>query len=66
MIVRLTGNGGHTSRPHLTEDIVFALAQVVTQVPAVLSRRLDPRSGVGDGVGPDRRRRDDERDPPLR
>jgi len=46
VIVRLTGNGGHTSRPHLTEDIVFALAQVVIQVPAVLSRRLDPRSGV--------------------
>jgi len=46
VMVRLTGNGGHTSRPHLTEDIVFALAQVVIQVPAVLSRRLDPRSGV--------------------
>jgi len=44
--VRLKGTGGHTSRPHLTEDLVFALAQVVTQVPAVLSRRLDPRAGV--------------------
>jgi amidohydrolase len=44
--VRLHGSGGHTSRPHLTEDLVFALAQVVTQVPAVLSRRLDPRAGV--------------------
>src|SRR5450756_2341387 len=38
--------GGHTSRPHLTADLVFALGQVVTQVPAILSRRLDPRSGV--------------------
>jgi amidohydrolase len=46
VLVRLHGSGGHTSRPHLTEDLVFALAQVVTQVPAVLSRRLDPRSGV--------------------
>ena len=46
MIVRLHGTGGHTSRPHLTEDVVFALAQVATQLPAVLSRRLDPRSGV--------------------
>ncbi len=46
VLVRLHGTGGHTSRPHLTEDLVFALAQVVTQVPAVLSRRLDPRSGV--------------------
>jgi amidohydrolase len=44
--VRLSGSGGHTSRPHLTEDLVFALAQVVTQVPAVLSRRVDPRAGV--------------------
>ncbi|WP_424945143.1 amidohydrolase [Cellulomonas shaoxiangyii] len=44
--VTLTGRGGHTSRPHLTGDLVFALGQVVTQVPAVLGRRLDPRSGV--------------------
>lgn len=44
--VRLHGSGGHTSRPHLTEDLVFALAQLVTGVPAVLSRRLDPRAGV--------------------
>jgi len=44
--VNLTGQGGHTSRPHLTQDVIFALAQVVTGVPAVLSRRLDPRSGA--------------------
>jgi amidohydrolase len=44
--VRLHGPGGHTSRPHLTSDLVFALAKVVTEVPAVLSRRLDPRAGV--------------------
>ncbi|WP_223148118.1 MULTISPECIES: amidohydrolase [unclassified Actinotalea] len=44
--VTLTGAGGHTSRPHLTADVVFALGQVITQVPAVLGRRLDPRSGV--------------------
>ena len=44
--VTLTGHGGHTSRPHLTGDVVFALGQVITQVPAVLGRRLDPRSGV--------------------
>jgi amidohydrolase len=46
VLVRLHGSGGHTSRPHLTEDVVFALAQIATQVPAVLSRRLDPRAGV--------------------
>jgi amidohydrolase len=44
--VHLTGRGGHTSRPHLTEDLTFALAKVITEVPAVLSRRLDPRSGL--------------------
>ena len=44
--VRLTGAGGHTSRPHLTEDLTFALGKLVTDLPAVLSRRLDPRSGV--------------------
>ncbi len=44
--ITLTSAGGHTSRPHLTGDVVFALGQVITQVPAVLGRRLDPRSGV--------------------
>ncbi len=44
--VRLEGPGGHTSRPHLTGDLVFALAKVTTELPAVLSRRMDPRSGV--------------------
>ena len=44
--VRLRGRGGHTSRPHLTGDLVFALGQVITSLPAVLSRRLDPRTGV--------------------
>jgi len=44
--VRLTGPGGHTARPHLTADLVFALGKVVTEVPAVLSRRVDPRAGL--------------------
>ena len=44
--VRLTGRGGHTSRPHLTEDLTFALAKLVTDLPGVLSRRLDPRAGA--------------------
>jgi amidohydrolase len=46
VLVRLEGRGGHTSRPHLAEDIVFALAQAAVQVPAVLSRRVDPRAGL--------------------
>lgn len=46
IVVRLRGPGGHTSRPHLTSDLTFALAKVVTDVPAALSRRLDPRAGA--------------------
>jgi amidohydrolase len=44
--VRLTGKGGHTARPHLTGDLVFALGKVVTELPAALSRRVDPRSAL--------------------
>ncbi len=44
--VTLSGSGGHTSRPHLTEDLTYALAKVVTELPSILSRRLDPRAGV--------------------
>ncbi|MEP7194832.1 MAG: amidohydrolase [Actinomycetota bacterium] len=44
--ITLLGRGGHTSRPHLTEDLVYALGKVVTDVPAALARRVDPRAGV--------------------
>lgn len=44
--IKLTGPGGHTSRPHLTVDLVYALASLVTELPAALSRRIDPRAGV--------------------
>ena len=44
--ITLHGRGGHTSRPHLTEDLVYALGKVVTDVPAALSRRVDPRAGL--------------------
>lgn len=46
VLVRLTGAGGHTSRPHLTGDLVYALATLVTEMPAALSRRVDPRAGM--------------------
>jgi len=46
IVVRLHGGGGHTARPHLTADLTYALAKVVTDVPAALSRRLDPRAGA--------------------
>ncbi|TCC45886.1 amidohydrolase [Kribbella capetownensis] len=46
VLVRLTGDGGHTSRPHLTGDLVYALSTLVTELPAALSRRVDPRAGL--------------------
>jgi amidohydrolase len=49
--ITLSGRGGHTARPHLTQDLTYALAKIVTDVPAVLSRRVDPRAGSGAGVG---------------
>ena len=44
--VRLTGPGGHTSRPQNTVDLVHALASVATGLPAALSRLVDPRAGL--------------------
>lgn len=44
--VSMRGPGGHTARPHLTADLVFALGAVITQLPALLSRLADPRSGL--------------------
>lgn len=42
----ITGPGGHTSRPHLSADVVYALGKVITELPALLSRRVDPRTGT--------------------
>src|SRR5690606_39339222 len=47
LLVRLSGPGGHTARPHLTADLVYALGRIVTELPAALSRRVDPRAGLG-------------------
>lgn len=44
--VHVSGSGGHTSRPHLTQDVVGALGAVITSLPTVLSRRFDPRDGL--------------------
>jgi amidohydrolase len=46
LLVRLSGPGGHTARPHLTADVVYALGKVVTELPAALSRRVDPRAAL--------------------
>lgn len=44
--IRLSSAGGHTSRPHLTGDLVHALGTVITGLPTLLSRRVDPRTGT--------------------
>ncbi|MDX6296387.1 MAG: hypothetical protein QOI51_244 [Nocardioidaceae bacterium] len=44
--VTLTGPGGHTARPHLTADLVYALGSLVTELPGAMSRLTDPRSGL--------------------
>ncbi|MFI1939899.1 amidohydrolase [Streptomyces purpureus] len=44
--VTLDGPGGHSARPHLTTDLVTAAAKVATEVPALLSRRVDTRAGL--------------------
>jgi amidohydrolase len=44
--IRLTSPGGHTSRPHLTADLIEALGVIITQLPLLLTRQVDPRSGT--------------------
>ena len=44
--LRISGAGGHTSRPHLTTDLIYALGTVITGLPALLTRRLDPRASA--------------------
>ncbi|CAM3051265.1 M20 family metallopeptidase [Skermania piniformis] len=41
-----TSPGGHTSRPHLTTDLVYAIGTVITGLPGILSRRVDPRTST--------------------
>ncbi|WP_330293679.1 amidohydrolase [Streptomyces sp. NBC_00576] len=43
--ISLDGAGGHTARPHLTTDLVTAAARVATDVPTLVARRVDARSG---------------------
>ncbi|WP_010119772.1 amidohydrolase [Corynebacterium nuruki] len=44
--VTVKGPGGHTSRPHLTADVIYAVGLLITQLPGLLSRRVDPRTGT--------------------
>lgn len=44
--ITLYSHGGHTSRPHLTGDLVYGLGALITGLPGVLSRRIDPRDST--------------------
>jgi amidohydrolase len=45
--IRFTGPGGHSSRPNDTGDLVYGIGAVITGLPGLLTRRLDPlHSGV--------------------
>ena len=44
--VVLHSPGGHTSRPHLTGDLVYGIGTLITGLPGVLSRRIDPRNST--------------------
>ena len=46
MEIHLYSPGGHTSRPHLTADLVYGLGTLITGLPGVLSRRIDPRNST--------------------
>src|SRR5271156_2448704 len=49
--ITLYSPGGHTSRPHLTGDLVYGLGTLITGLPGVLSRRIDPRNRTVMGWG---------------
>ena len=59
----LSGPGGHTSRPHNTVDLVYALGRLLTDLPAALTRVIDPRAAVTLVWGHGRGRLGGQRDP---
>ncbi len=46
IVIRLSGPGGHTSRPHRTVDLVYAAARVAAELPTLLQRTTDPRHPI--------------------
>ncbi|HMJ77136.1 MAG TPA: amidohydrolase [Iamia sp.] len=46
VVIRVTGPGGHTARPHRTADLVNVAARLAVDLPASLDRLTDPRDGV--------------------
>lgn len=46
LAITVEGPGGHTARPHETVDTIMTAARIVTEVPALLQRQIDPRSPI--------------------
>ncbi|MFT4147940.1 MAG: amidohydrolase [Micrococcaceae bacterium] len=44
--MKISGRGGHTSRPQMTEDLVYAMSKIATEVPTVMQRKLDARNAA--------------------
>lgn len=42
LFIDLKGKGGHAAYPHLTNDMVVAACNLVTQLQSVVSRNIDP------------------------
>ncbi len=44
--IRLSGPGGHTSRPHQTVNLLYVAARIITDLPQVIRHAIDPRETV--------------------
>jgi len=44
--IRLTGKGGHAAMPHMTRDVVPAVAQLVLALQTLISRETDPMAAA--------------------
>jgi amidohydrolase len=45
-IIRLSGPGGHTSRPHQSVNLLYVAARIVTDFPQLIRHTIDPRETV--------------------
>jgi len=44
--IRLSGPGGHTSRPHQTVNLLYVAGRIITDLPQVIRHAVDPRETV--------------------
>jgi N-acetyldiaminopimelate deacetylase len=42
LFIDFKGKGGHAARPHLTNDMIIAACNLVTQLQTIISRNVDP------------------------